>query len=662
MTRIRRRTGDLTAAAVATTIAVTLGLAAGLPSAAASTGSARATSAEREANARRADATATALGLQRAPKRATLAKTRAGANAADPLLGLLPDPAGSDLSYWKKALRTKAQQRAAQARRNAPKATVEPLLVDEQEPSAVVGGNDHPQNAQLISAFGTSSGRRPAARILGHLASGPSPFAISAEEDDGAIDLATDTGIGAGSRGRATATIGDGPHGSAGDGSGDFDYYTVTGRAGQVLSADVDTPASSPLDSVVILWDAAGHALAANDDSGSSLDSLLTFTLPADGDYYVSVVAYGVEPGDPFDSGSGGGLDGDDAEEGAYQVTLGLDTTDIDYYAVNLKAGDVLSGSLSGAGDRLTVLDPSRTEVFGSDQDFSGIYPLTSPLAGGGDAVVDHVAARSGTHYVRIEGPASTSYSLTLEAYRPGPQRNHVTQTIFLDFDGQRVNTAIFGGGGVSQLSPLSAFLGRWGIPANKENALIDRIISTFKENVSLSGTKIKVLNSRDDADPFGKPNVSRLIVGGTIAESGVDTIGISQSIDPGNYDTADTALILLDVVSAPVAEYPEASFNAYLTPASNRIRFVGTALGNVISHEAGHFLGNWHVDESNAVANLMDQGGNFPLLFGVGPDGVGGTSDDPDVDFGPDTLNPTEGFTGLEDTKARVKWGAVAP
>ena len=54
-----------------------------------------------------------------------------------------------------------------------------------------------------------------------------------------------------------------------------------------------------------------------------------------------------------------------------------------------------------------------------------------------------------------------------------------------------------------------------------------------------------------------------------------------------------------------------------------------------------------------------MDQGGNFPLLFGVGPDGVGGTADDNDVDFGEDVFNPNEGFIGIEDTLTRL---AVRP
>ena len=53
-----------------------------------------------------------------------------------------------------------------------------------------------------------------------------------------------------------------------------------------------------------------------------------------------------------------------------------------------------------------------------------------------------------------------------------------------------------------------------------------------------------------------------------------------------------------------------------------------------------------------------MDAGGNFPLLYGVGPDGIGGNADDPDVDFGVDRFNLFEGFTGLEDTLSRSTWG----
>jgi hypothetical protein len=41
----------------------------------------------------------------------------------------------------------------------------------------------------------------------------------------------------------------------------------------------------------------------------------------------------------------------------------------------------------------------------------------------------------------------------------------------------------------------------------------------------------------------------------------------------------------------------------------SNRVAWVGEVLGNITAHEAGHILGNWHVDQFDQKANLMDQG-----------------------------------------------------
>ncbi len=606
------------------------------------------------------DELAQRLGLQLVPKDASLSR-KAGPAAANPMLSLLPDPSQANMYQWKARIRSESEARKAvvDRRRNATGKVVAPLLVDEQEPDAIRGGNDKAANAQLIPQFGSAKGKRSAARILGTLASPPPAASFPpSKEDDGSIKLAKNTGVRSGLLTRTTGTIGDGPHGSNGDKKGDFDFYAVRGAtAGQRLVVDVDSLGSG-LDSVVVVWNAAGEAIADNDDGdANSMDSLLFTTLPASGDYFVSVVGFLSLPDDPFDSGSGSGAD----SEGNYAVSFGLNVTDTDYFAVDLRAGDVLSGSVNRA-NLLSIFGPDHREVFGSSQDASGIYPEDSPLTGGGSAVVDHVAASTGRHYIAVEGLAA-DYAITLEVYRPGPDTTNATQTIFLDFDGQRVNTRIFGGRGVAQLSPLSAFLGRWGIPTSQENAVINRVVATVSENLredfSGTGVKVKILNSRDHADPFGKANVSRLIIGGTIEESGVGTIGIAQSIDPGNFDTTETALILLDSVSEPGdAEEAPFSFNTYLTSRSNRTKFVGNALGNVASHEAGHYLGNWHVDQFNTVSNLMDQGGNYKLLYAVGPDGVGGTADDPDVDFGTDTLNPNEGFTGLENTRARTRYG----
>jgi hypothetical protein len=64
----------------------------------------------------------------------------------------------------------------------------------------------------------------------------------------------------------------------------------LTVTAGQELVADTDTP-TGPLDTVVGLWDSAGNLLAANDDSGGTLDSFLRFSFTVSGTYYLMVSA-----------------------------------------------------------------------------------------------------------------------------------------------------------------------------------------------------------------------------------------------------------------------------------------------------------------------------------------------------------------------------------
>ncbi|WP_405837125.1 hypothetical protein [Streptomyces sp. NBC_01518] len=192
---------------------------------------------------------------------------------------------------------------------------------------------------------------------------------------------------------------------------------------------------------------------------------------------------------------------------------------------------------------------------------------------------------------------------------------------------------------------------------------MIDAVVASVKENIATDLAKkgtdphfaVRVLNSRDNPDPFGQPDVSRVVVGGTIAESGIPTIGISSSIDPGNYGHEDTALVLLDLLSA-AAPNPN-SLNTYLGPRSDKIGFIGRGLGNIITHEIGHYSGNWHTDQFDDTANLMDQGGNIAQMLGVGADGIGGTADDVDVDFTTDSYTPQEPFTGSEDTLNTTAW-----
>jgi hypothetical protein len=215
----------------------------------------------------------------------------------------------------------------------------------------------------------------------------------------------------------------------------------------------------------------------------------------------------------------------------------------------------------------------------------------------------------------------------------------------------------------------MRIFLPRWRVAPSAENALIDATVASVKENIDstlrargLNKTlSVRVLNSRDDADPFGQPGVSRVVVGGTIRQSGLPTIGIAQSIDPGNFAHQESAIVLLDAVSRPAG--PSYSLNTYLRPRSNRVAFIGRALGNVIAHETGHLIGSFHTNNADSRVDLMDAGGgDFRRFYGVGPDRVGGTTDDTDVNFGEDVFTPDEGFHGLENTLNNSAWAFVGP
>ncbi|QFZ21270.1 PPC domain-containing protein [Saccharothrix syringae] len=581
----------------------------------------------------------------------------------DPLLMFPSKPAGVD---WAEVVR----DREAKVRARLQRVTAQAALpYREEEAAGTNGANDTPATAEHIAGFGTGRGTNSKVALTGDLKFDETiPVLPPLAEPNDSIGQAGDTGlVGGGQAVRASGTIGDGPYGSAGDGTGDVDFYRFnSGPDGATFSARTATPTGG-LDTFLALFDVDGNLWTLSSESAGSPDAALTITPPPNRDFYLMVGSDPVGlPTDPKTPGTGGGV----LTEGPYQLTInsGRRGGDLDYYSFDLRAGDVLGASVSGGGTRLAVLDPAGREVFGSSQDLTAIFAFDSPMPGGGNAVVDFVAPRAGRYLLGVEA-GEGAYDVKLEAFRPGTEtapRGSV-HTIFLDFDGARVNTAVFGtGGGLRDLSPLSAFLPRWGLTARDERALITAITATVRENLErdmlAKGTNprfaLRILNSRDHADPWGQPNVSRVVVGGTIAESGIPTVGIAQSIDAGNFGREETALVLLDEISSPAG--PQISLNSYLGPGSDRVAFIGRAVGNITSHEAGHISGSWHTDLLNDVKGIMDPGGDPAVMFAVGPDGVGGTADDPDLDFVEERLNPGEGFTGTEDTVNRTAWAFV--
>ena len=155
------------------------------------------------------------------------------------------------------------------------------------------------------------------------------PAFSSTVEDNGSIPLAISYGPILHGPYHLASTIGDGPHGSAGSGSGDYDFYRIIGlNRGWILSVDISaTDLGSGLDPIVVVYDSAGTIIASNDDfpvSGITHDSFVEVTLPANGDYFVDVHSFFFDDLDvlvnPFDSSTGPGV----GTEGDYELTIAV--------------------------------------------------------------------------------------------------------------------------------------------------------------------------------------------------------------------------------------------------------------------------------------------------------------------------------------------------
>lgn len=589
------------------------------------------------------------------------AETRA-LHEPNPYLAFLPTGAAPDMRYWQAEMKRRAAARRAEA-----EPLLGPVAANESEP------NDTRAQANLLATFGTSEGEDSAIDVSGTVTAPAAPTVLGPfPEDDGSLLLASETGLTAGAAVRVSGTIGDGPYGSGGTGSGDHDFFRIPGVVtGQLILIDVDTDAPlDDLDPFIALYDDEGNIVALNEDEdgATNRDSFLAIPATSDGDYFLSIAGslfpFAAVLSNPFDASTGFGV----GSEGDYEVTIAVENGDSDWFAFDLETCDILGVNLVGAGRQVQLVDTNGELQVASSQDVTGIFPPASPLPGGGRAAASFVVATPGRYFLRVLGAEGLPYTLELRAFRQPRETVLEAKTIFVDFDGAVVDPAIFTGPpGDTTLSPLSDFLSRWGLGPGDENAVIDGILASLEENLRADGAEgpnpgfaLEILNSRDHADPFGQPGVSRLIVGGEISELGLPTIGIAQSIDPGNFEDSETAVILLDLLSGGAPD-PNSLNSVPLDPGSDIIDLLGVAIGNIAAHEAGHYVGSFHTEQFNPQANLMDRGGNLPNTIGLGPDGIFGTADDPDVDFGPDLFEFSERFAGIEDTGAIAACGCTS-
>ncbi|RYD36749.1 MAG: hypothetical protein EOP87_04890 [Verrucomicrobiaceae bacterium] len=330
-------------------------------------------------------------------------------------------------------------------------------------------------------------------------------------------------------------------------------------------------------------------------------------------------------------------------------------TFDVDW--VKFEAGEadtlgvaVLAKSKNGLDSTVSLYD-AKEKVLITNESHSGVtvnYPPVSPLPAPGyltDPAFSYTFPAAGTYYLKIKGDGANvgPYQAQLRLRRPPmwERASGKCQILFLDFDGATNFRAsdYFGAKTVelTNLSPFGSFLDNWKIDPSREPHLIHGITAEVKKhfNQLLAGTesKIEILNSLEQPDPFGEknPEVSRVIVGGTIREFGNETIGLSQFMDPGNFSTNDTAVVLLDGLSAPSTN-SNSVLNLKRASTFSVEQAVVRVVARVIVHEACHFLGCVHTENDNATPSTADGGSNLKNLAGVGPDETLGTADDPQV------------------------------
>ncbi len=199
--------------------------------------------------------------------------------------------------------------------------------------------------------------------------------------------------------------------------SGDRDWFAVSLQGGQVVRIDLEgdsTSAEIPVDTTLEgVYDASGSLIPGtfDDDGGVFLNSLLEFSVPTTGTYYISAGAFGSDTGvytvSVTDLLGVGGDDFGETPSIAGSVSVGSSTTgeiessaDRDWFAVDLQAGQTyqidLEGNPTGAGtleDTFIrgIFDSGGIQIDGTTNDDGGIS-VNSQL--------EFTATSTGTHYI----------------------------------------------------------------------------------------------------------------------------------------------------------------------------------------------------------------------------------------------------------------------
>lgn len=213
---------------------------------------------------------------------------------------------------------------------------------------------------------------------------------------------------------------------------------------------------------------------------------------------------------------------------------------DEDYLSFNLAAGDLLDVRLFGGANQtgtISLLDTNALELATSTTltSVGTAFPLQSPLSGvgvgqTGTAVLNYVIASSGRYLFRIsdlttQATSIAAYIANFRVYRSSYESvtANAKQIVFLDFNGEFVSNRVvgLGGTGTGRLSPLSSSLAGYGLAPTDEGPLIDAITRRVQAKFDFVAARgnnpnfgIDIRNSKDHSDPWGLPEVSRVVFG----------------------------------------------------------------------------------------------------------------------------------------------------
>lgn len=585
-----------------------------------------------------------------------------GLPLANPHLAILPVDSQPNYDHW---LQNPSSTTGAFTRSqplNSRTITQVDDIINEQESRTFFGENDAKENAQsLIIDYSQLTGLYGALTVHEQSQTFTKSQYHDLEENDtassaAALDMST-----AGVKHQVEGSLIDGLESFRGQ---DFDIFRLN-NLNPHLPIYIEYSASQYSDAILSFSD---QSLENFIDYTPEFYSVLPFSNHFQSDLYVAIGPETLESKDDFEilSGRSGSSTLDNYNATFYQPEM-----DVDHYSIILNEGDLLSVSSNYSNVLLQIESPLGQFVAGYSS-IGFIYPSDSPAIKTGASNIAYTATHSGVHTIivkSIEPPRqSTDYEILIQREKASSSllNEGESQVVFLDFDGATLNGLPFNG--INEditLSGLSQFLDSFGLQANDEAVLTQEIIKVFTThfdnllNTFSDGStpELIILNSMEDADAFGSKNVSRIIIGGTIEELKLATIGIAQSLDPGNFKKEETGIVLLDLLSS---EDNEANSLNFLSrdQSISKINLVASAVGTIAAHELGHILSGFHTDNSNDTYNIMDAGGNNSNRLGIGEDGIFGTSDDEAILFQKDDYDPSLNYFGEQDTPNQIAQG----